>query len=211
MIHDRLNIWLLRPGIAGFSTLPELLDDTDTRSGAEQLGERWMQMEERWQLEGSALHGNSGTYELLGAIRLVAANELVMVFERGFLAIVASGSRQFTVARLEFEVSGPTLTESRPNKSGTRESKKQRHSFQPEVFFNRDWHGSGNRFATEAEAEAFVANLRATWIPQGFIKRDRVQIIREPPNAFLNWKTKQSEQMPEAGASETDKNDGEAA
>ena len=33
MIHDHMNIWLLRPGVGGFGTLPTLLDDTDKRGG----------------------------------------------------------------------------------------------------------------------------------------------------------------------------------
>ena len=45
MIHDHMNIWLLRPGVGGFGNLPTLLDDTDKRGGAEQLGEHWEPIE----------------------------------------------------------------------------------------------------------------------------------------------------------------------
>ena len=42
-------------------------------------------------------------FELLGAIWLRAANELVMVFEDGLVAIVQS-DRSFEVSRISFEV-----------------------------------------------------------------------------------------------------------
>ena len=103
MIHDHMNIWLLRPGVGGFGDLPTLLDDTDKRGGAEQFGEHWEPIEDAWRLEGSALHGAGRAFELLGAIRLRAANELVMVFEDGIVAIVQS-DRAFAVARLDLEV-----------------------------------------------------------------------------------------------------------
>jgi hypothetical protein len=214
MIHDHINIWLLRPGVGGFGELPSWLDDTDARSAAEQLGERWRPIDGAWRLEGSGLWDSDYCHELLGAVRL--PNQLVMLFENNLVAIVES-DRSFAVARIAFEVSWITSIKPPPDNSAdyksARTSRKQHYSYQPEVYFNQDWHHSGNRFATEAEAEAFVANLRATWIPQGFIKRDRVQIVREVPNAFLNWKTKQAEWFPEAGAepSETDDNDERAA
>jgi hypothetical protein len=100
MIHDHMNIWLLRPGVGGFGNLPTLLDDTDKRGGAEQFGERWEPLGDAWRLEGSALHGAGSAFELLGAIRLLAANELVMVFEDGFVAIVQP-DRSFEVAWIE--------------------------------------------------------------------------------------------------------------
>src|SRR4051794_18435665 len=111
MIHDHMNLWLLRPGVGGFGNLSALLDDTDARTGAEQFGECWQPIAGTWQLKGSVLYGTSGTYELLGAIRLVAANELVMIFESGHVAIIPGGSRDysgrlapFAVAKLDFEV-----------------------------------------------------------------------------------------------------------
>jgi hypothetical protein len=100
MIHDHMNIWLLRPGVAGFGTLPTLLDDTDKRVGTEQFGERWEPLVDAWRLEGSALHGAGRALELLGAIWLRAANELVMVFEDGLVAIVQP-DRSFEVAWIE--------------------------------------------------------------------------------------------------------------
>ena len=103
MIHDHMNIWLLRPGVGGFGDLPTLLDDTDKRGGAEQFGERWEPLGDSWRLEGSALHGAGRAFELLGAIWLRAANELVMVFEDGFVAIVQS-DRSFEVSWIYFEV-----------------------------------------------------------------------------------------------------------
>jgi hypothetical protein len=103
MIHDHMNIWLLRPGVGGFGNLPTLLDDTDKRGGAEQFGERWEPLGDAWRLEGSALHGAGSAFELLGAIWLRAANELVMVFEDGLVAIVQS-DRSFEVSRIQFEV-----------------------------------------------------------------------------------------------------------
>jgi len=110
MIHNHMNIWLLRPGVKGFGDLPTLLDDTDKRGGAEQFGERWEPIGDAWRLEGSALHGAGRTFELLGAIWLRAANELVMVFEDGLVAIVQS-DRAFAVARLDFEVAWIELPE----------------------------------------------------------------------------------------------------
>ena len=103
MIHDHMNIWLLRPGVGGFGNLPTLLDDTDKRGGAEQFGERWQPINQPWRLEGSALCGGGHAFELLGAVRLPAANELVLIFEGGFVAIVQS-DRALAVARLNFEV-----------------------------------------------------------------------------------------------------------
>ena len=103
MIHDHMNIWLLRPGVGGFGNLPTLLDDTDKRGGAEQFGERWQPINQPWRLEGSALCGGGQAFELLGAVRLPAANELVLIFEGGFVAIVQS-DRALAVARLDFEV-----------------------------------------------------------------------------------------------------------
>ena len=101
MIHDHMNIWLLRPGVGGFGNLPALLDDTDKRGGAEQFGKHWRPIEGTWRLEGSALHGDGGSCELLGAIRL--PNELVMIFENNLVAIVKS-DRTFEVSRIQFAV-----------------------------------------------------------------------------------------------------------
>jgi hypothetical protein len=103
VIHDHMNIWLLRPGVGGFGDLPTLLDDTDKRGGTEQFGERWQPIDQPWRLEGSALRDGGHAFELLGAVRLPAANELVMVFEDGFVAIVQS-DRTFEVSRIQFEV-----------------------------------------------------------------------------------------------------------
>ena len=103
MIQDHMSIWLLRPGVGGFGNLPTLLDDTDKRGGAEQFGERWEPIGDAWRLGGSALHCTGRAFELLGAIWLRAANELVMVFEDGFVAIVQS-DRTFEVSRISFEV-----------------------------------------------------------------------------------------------------------
>ena len=49
------------------------------------------------------LHGAGRAFELLGAIWLRAANEFVMVFEDGFVAIVQS-DRSFEVCWIYFEV-----------------------------------------------------------------------------------------------------------
>jgi hypothetical protein len=103
MIHDHMNIWLLRPGVGGFGDLPTLLDDTDKRGGAEQFGEHWEPIRYSWRLDGSALHGAGSAFELLGTIWLWAANELVMAFEDGFVAIVQS-DRSFEVSWIYFEV-----------------------------------------------------------------------------------------------------------
>ena len=100
MSHDHMNIWLLRPGVGGFGDLPTLLDDTDKRGGAVQFGERWEPLGDAWRLEGAALHGAGRAFDPLGAIWLRAANELVMVFEDGFVAIVQS-DRSVEVARIE--------------------------------------------------------------------------------------------------------------
>jgi hypothetical protein len=91
MIHDHNNICLFKPGVAGFSDLPALLDDADKRPGPEQLGGVLQPISGIWRLEDSALHGDGVAHRLLGAIRLVAAaNQLVMVFEGGIVAIVQS-------------------------------------------------------------------------------------------------------------------------
>lgn len=68
----------------------------------------------------------------------------------------------------------------------------QNSSYQAEVYFSREWHGSGNRFATAEEAETFGYNLAATWNPAGFIKGSRVERVKEPPNVLLDPKTKQA-------------------
>ena len=109
MIHNHINVWLLRPGVRSFGVLPTLLDDTDTRPGAEQLGEKWKPIDRLWRLEGSALRDGSNAFELLGAIRL--PRELVMIFEGGFVVIMAGGSRDFTVAWLDFEVASIELSD----------------------------------------------------------------------------------------------------
>jgi hypothetical protein len=103
VIHDHTNIWLLRPGAGGFCNLPRLLDDADQRGGAEQFGERWEPLGDVWWLEGSTLHGAGSAFDLLGTIWLRAANELVMVFEGGMVAIVQS-DWALAVPRLDFEV-----------------------------------------------------------------------------------------------------------
>ena len=102
MIHDHMNIWLLRPGVGGFGDLPTLLDDTDKRGGAEQFGERWQPIDQPWRLEGSALRDGGHAFELLGAIWLRAANELVMIFENDLVAIEKSD--RIEVSRIQFEV-----------------------------------------------------------------------------------------------------------
>ena len=110
MIRDHMNIWLLCPGVGSFGNLPTLLDDTDKRGGAEQLGEHWRPIEENWgfrrygQDSNSKLWNGNQSFELLGAIRLRAANELVMVFEDGLVAIMQS-DRTLEVSRIQFEVS----------------------------------------------------------------------------------------------------------
>ena len=101
MIHDHMNIWLLRPGVGGLGDLPTLLDDTDKRGGAEQFGVE--PLGDAWRLEGSALPGAGRAFELLSAIWLRAANELVMVFEDGLVAIMQSDCT-LEVSRIQFEV-----------------------------------------------------------------------------------------------------------
>ena len=98
MIHDHMRVWLLRPGVGDFGDLPSLLDETDPRPGAEQLGQRWQPIEGMFRLEGSALHGDGQVHELLGAIRL--RNELLMLFEDQFAAIVQS-DRSITASALD--------------------------------------------------------------------------------------------------------------
>ena len=121
MIHDHMNIWLLRPGVGGFGNLPTLLDDTDKRGGAEQLGEHWRPIEGNWGFRcygrdsNSKLWNGNQSFELLGAIWLRAANELVMIFEDGLVAIVQS-DRSFEVSRISFEVAWIEL----PDNSRTR-------------------------------------------------------------------------------------------
>ena len=111
MIHNPMNVWLLRPGVRGFGDLPSYLDDTDARPAAEQFGERWRPIEAQWRLEGSAVHGDGQVHELLGAIRL--QRELVMLFENDLIAIVAS-DRSFEVSRIPFEVSWLDLSDNSP-------------------------------------------------------------------------------------------------
>jgi hypothetical protein len=210
MMHDHMRIWLLRAGVRHFGDLPSYLSEDDARAGAQQFGARRQPIETTWRLEGSGLWDGGYCHELLGAIHL--PNELVMLFENDLIAIVQS-NRSFAAARIPFEVSWIASIQppddSDECNASAHMSRKQRYSYQPEAYFNHDWHHSGNRFATEAEAEAFVANLRATWIPPGFIKRDCVRVVREPPNAFLDWKTKRAEQLAEP--SEADDHDWRAA
>jgi hypothetical protein len=114
MIHDHMNIWLLRPGVGGFGNLPTLLDDTDKRGGAEQFGERWRPIEGNWGFRyygwdsDSKLWNGNQSFELLGAIHLRAANELALIFEDGLVAIVQS-DRSREVSRISFEVAGVEL------------------------------------------------------------------------------------------------------
>jgi hypothetical protein len=109
MIHNDLNIWLLRPGVGGFSLLPELLDDTDPRPAAVQLGAHWQAiLNEPFRLHGDGLTTATLStvgvfYALLGAIRLPAAHELVMLFEDTLAAIVQS-DRSMQTSRIPFEV-----------------------------------------------------------------------------------------------------------
>lgn len=101
MILDHMRIWLLRPGVRDLGELPSWLDETDTRPGAEQFGERWQPIDELWRLEGSALHGDGQAHELLGAVHL--KSELVMLFEDQMAAIVQS-DRSLKVSQVAFEV-----------------------------------------------------------------------------------------------------------
>jgi hypothetical protein len=71
-------------------------------------------------------------------------------------------------------------------------------SYQPEVYFSRDWHGSGNRFARWDDAKAFVDELAKTWIPSGFIKRTIIRRVDEAPNAYWDRTTRQAERWAEA-------------
>lgn len=109
MIHNDMNIWLLRPGVGGFSLLPELLDDTDPRPAAVQLGARWQAiLNEPFRLQGDGLTTATPSsvgvlYALLGAIRLPATHELVMLFEDTLASIVQS-DRSMQTSRIPFEV-----------------------------------------------------------------------------------------------------------
>ena len=226
MIHDHMNIWLLRPGVRGFSNLPTLLDDTDKRGGAEQFGEHWRPIEGNWGFRcygrdsNSKLWNGNQSFELLGAIRL--PNELVMIFEDGFVAIVQS-DRTFEVARIAFEVSWISPVAARnsdlrgsasiepPDDPRQPRRSKAKFSYKPEVFFAKDWHGSGSRFAFWEDAKAFVKNLKETWIPPGFIKDTRVRRVEEPPNVFLDQNTKQAVPFTERDEADTLDSDGRAA
>jgi hypothetical protein len=82
------------------------------------------------------------------------------------------------------------------NQKPARQRRTTTRSYRPDVYFNHDWNpAGGHRFATLAEAEAFVAHLRSSWIPQGFIKEDRVEVAHEAPNACLNCETRQAERL----------------
>jgi hypothetical protein len=85
---------------------------------------------------------------------------------------------------------------------------KAKFSFQPEVYFSRDWHGSGNRFARWDDAKAFVDDLARNWNPRGFIKGTIIRRVNEPPNAYWDRTTKQAERFDEANVID---NDGRAA
>ena len=106
MIRDHMRIWLLRPGfeLRPFGKLLSWLDETDERSAAEQLGERWRPIVKAFRLEGSALYGDGQAHELLGAIHL--PRELVMLFENDLVAIVQS-DRSFEVSRIELRCEAP--------------------------------------------------------------------------------------------------------
>ena len=79
------------------------------------------------------------------------------------------------------------------------------------MFFAKDWHGSGSRFAFWEDAKAFVKNLKETWIPPGFIKDTRVRRVEEPPNVFLDQNTKQAVPFTERDEADTLDSDGRAA
>ena len=89
--------------------MPMLLDDTHKRGGAEQLGEHWRPIEGNWEFRrygqdsNSKLWNANQSFELLGAIWLRAANEPIMIFEDGLVAIVQS-DQSFEVSRISFEV-----------------------------------------------------------------------------------------------------------
>jgi len=86
---------------------------------------------------------------------------------------------------------------------------KAKSSFQPEVYFWRDWHDSGNRFARWDDAKAFVDDLAKSWIPAGFVKGTIIRRVNEPPNAIWNRNSKQAERfVDQAGARD---NEGRAA
>jgi hypothetical protein len=97
MIQDHTRVWLLRPGftLEQFGQLPDWLDETSDRPGAEQLGMRWQPVEGSWGFrryngadsDAKLWNGERG-FELLGAVHL--RNELLMVFEDDVVAIVAS-------------------------------------------------------------------------------------------------------------------------
>jgi hypothetical protein len=96
--------------------LPELLDDTDQRPAAVQLGDHWQPIKTTWRLEGSGLsnatyYGAGAVHALLGAIRL--PNELVMLFENQLVAIVQP-SRAFEVSQIMFEVHWIELSKNTP-------------------------------------------------------------------------------------------------
>jgi hypothetical protein len=71
------------------------------------------------------------------------------------------------------------------------------YSFEPQVFFNHEWHGSGNRFARWDDARAFVDRIAVVWDPPGFIKGTLVRRVRQPANACWDPESKEAERFTE--------------
>lgn len=92
-------------------------------------------------------------------------------------------------------------TEPRPSQA--------KSSYEPEVYINSCWCGSGNRFARWDDAKAFVDHLVKVWNPPGIIKHTVIRRVDQPPNVFWDRNTKQTERL--ASSNDTDKRDGEAA
>ena len=102
MIRDHMKIWLLRPGftLEQFGKLPEWLDATDERPGAEQLGARCSQSRDcgGWK----ARRCTATARRTNCSARSICRCELMMLFEDNLVAFVQS-DRSLAVARLDFE------------------------------------------------------------------------------------------------------------
>ena len=77
------------------------------------------------------------------------------------------------------------------------------YSFEPQVFFNHQWHGSGNRLAHLDDARAFVDHLAVVWDPPGFIKSTLVRRVRQPANACWDLESKEAERFTELDDNQT--------
>ncbi|MBR1290146.1 hypothetical protein [Bradyrhizobium ottawaense] len=94
-------------------------------------------------------------------------------------------------------------TEPRPSQA--------KSSYEPEVYINSCWCGSGNRFARWDDAKAFVDHLVKVWNPPGFIKRTIIKKVDVPANSSWDRHTKLSTRFADSNKADIRSPDGKAA